>query len=94
MRLFKDLLAEKCSDPAFVETYLANCSVCETTVAIGAALYAKGLSYEDAAKQTGVPVRQIVDLVDADLCAPAVVRKLCAVLDIPIPECSEEKQDN
>ncbi len=91
MRTLKDLLAEKRADPSFDAAYAANCSVCGTTVEIGAILHAKGVSCEDAAKRTGVPVERIIDLVNADTCDPEVVRKLCAEFGIPLPACSEEK---
>jgi hypothetical protein len=92
MRVFKNYLEEKLSDPIFKQAYSANCSVCRTTVAIAAALIKQGLSYEEAAERSGVSAHQISDLVSADRCDPDSVRKLCIAFDIAVPVGCEKTQ--
>jgi lambda repressor-like predicted transcriptional regulator len=86
MKSFRSYLRDKCADPEFLKRYEEQCNICPTTAKIFAAISEQGLSCETAARKAGVDPDHLALLESADRCSFDEVKKLCAVLGVPIPE--------
>jgi hypothetical protein len=81
----KRYVANHCEDPEFRGLYEQSCEVCRVTVELVARLDGLGLPPEEIAARSGVTVRDLTDLREADRCSYAAVVSLCAYLGVPPP---------
>ena len=92
MWAFRDYLRAKCADPAFLDRYRAQCTICPTTVMIISAIREQGLSFDDVARRAGVDPTHLDLLESADRCSFDDVQKLARLLDLPVPGvCRKER---
>jgi hypothetical protein len=88
---FRGYLKAKCVEPAFLDQYHEQCTICPKTVLIIAAIRERGLTYEEVAKGSGVNLEHLKLLESADQCIFADVQKLGRYLNLSLSDvCKKE----
>ncbi len=84
MWTFRSYLQAKCSDPAFLDQYHEQCTICPKTVLIISTIRERGLTNEDVARRTGVKLEHLELLESADQCNFDDVQKLGHCLNLSL----------
>ncbi len=92
MRTFRTYLRELCSDPAFLDLYLEQCTICPNTAKIINAIVEQGLSKEDVAHRAGIDPASLDLLESADRCSFEEIQKLCRALGFAVPTACRKKR--
>jgi len=95
MWTFKSYLQAKCSDPAFLDQYHEQCTICPKTVLIITTMREWGLTNEEVANGSGVKLEHLELLESADQCIFADVQKLGRYLNLFLSdECKKAKKSS
>lgn len=86
MLSFKDLKAEKLSDPEFKEYYESECHICGITMAIVSRILDMGDGAKVFLERLGISRDQFNALAEGDRCDPDMVRSLEQSLGMGKPE--------
>ncbi len=82
MWTFRAYLLAKCADPAFLDQYHEQCTICPKTVLIISTIRERGLTNENVARRSGVKLEHLELLESADRCNFDDVRKLGRCLNL------------